>query len=252
MQKLLNLAKKIAPTIKASTSATGVYYYIKNDKFLKPIEKALNAKEIVYLTFLIQGYKEGRDLQDILQRCERDLFSFSTIEVDPHHPDESCDDCDGDGTINCHECDGEKRVECDDCNGNGEDSEGDRCNTCDGDGYIECPVCDGDGYETCGNCYGSGDQEGWSEYSIEQKNHVSINKSLLNYLEMLDELEPIDESKYGPYVIMIHASTGNTSEREFEDVMGETVFAEVNTNINLEKKYINSGNVNDNELKDWV
>jgi hypothetical protein len=34
--------------------------------------------------------------------------------------------------------------------------------------------------------------------------------------------------------------------------MGETVFAEVNTNINLEKKYINSGNVNDNELKDWV
>ena len=81
MQKLLNLAKKIAPTIKASTSATGVYYYIKNDKFLKPIEKALNAKEIVYLTFLIQGYKEGRDLQDILQRCERDLFSFSTINL---------------------------------------------------------------------------------------------------------------------------------------------------------------------------
>jgi hypothetical protein len=69
---------------------------------------------------------------------------------------------------------------------------------------------------------------------------------------MLDELEPIDESKYGPYVIMIHSSVGNTSEREFEDVMGETVFAEVNTNINLEKKYINSGNVNDHELRDWV
>ena len=47
MQKLLNLARRIAPTIKSSTSATGVYYYIKNDKFLKPIEKALNAKEII-------------------------------------------------------------------------------------------------------------------------------------------------------------------------------------------------------------
>ena len=39
MQKLLNLARRIAPTIKTSTSATEVYYHIKNDKFLNPIEK---------------------------------------------------------------------------------------------------------------------------------------------------------------------------------------------------------------------
>ena len=69
---------------------------------------------------------------------------------------------------------------------------------------------------------------------------------------MLDELEPIDESKYDPYVIMIHSSSGNISEREFENVMGETVFAEVNTNISLVKKYITTGNINDNELRDWV
>jgi len=251
MQKLLNLARRIAPTIKSSTSATGVYYYIKNDKFLKPIEKALNAKEIVYLSFLIQGYKEGRDLQDVLERCEQDLFSFSIIEVDSSHPEESCDNCSGDGTIACHECDGEKRVECDECDGSGEDIEGDTCDRCDGDGYVDCPVCDGDGHETCDDCYGGGTQESWSEYSIEQKNYVSINKSLLNYLEMLNELEPIDESKYGSYVIMIYSTSGNISDDDFSDIMGETVFAEVNTSIELEKGYF-AGNINDPELKHWV
>jgi len=251
MQKLLNLARRIAPTIKTSTSATEVYYHIKNDKFLKPIEKALSAKEIVYLTFLIQGYKEGRELQDVLERCEQDLFSFSTIEVGSSHPEESCDNCAGNGTIECHECDGEKRVECDECDGSGENGEGGTCDRCDGDGYVECPVCDGEGYEICDDCGGEGTQESWSEYEIEQQNYVSINKSLLNYLEMLDELEPIDDSKYGPYVIMIYASSGNTSERDFEDVMGETVFAEVNTNTVLEKRYL-SGSINDMELRDWV
>ena len=34
--------------------------------------------------------------------------------------------------------------------------------------------------------------------------------------------------------------------------MGETVFAEFNTNISLVKKYITTGNINDNELRDWV
>ena len=251
MQKLLNLARRIAPNIKTSTSSTEVYYHIKNDKFLKPIEKQLSAKEIVYLTFLIQGYKEGRDLQDVLERCNQDLFSFSTIEVDSSHPEETCDNCAGDGIINCHECDGERRVECDECDGSGEDGEGDTCDRCDGDGYVDCPVCDGEGYETCDDCSGEGTQESWSEYSLEQKNYVSINKSLLNYLEVLNELEPIDESKYGSYVIMIYSTSGNTSDDDFQDVMGETVFAEVNTSIELEKRYL-SGSINDPELKHWV
>jgi hypothetical protein len=86
---------------------------------------------------------------------------------------------------------------------------------------------------------------------MEQQNYVSINKSLLNYLEVLNELEPIDDSKYGSYVIMIYASSGNTSDDDFQDVMGETVFAEVNTSIELEKRYL-SGSINDPELKHWV
>jgi antirestriction protein len=116
---------------------------------------------------------------------------------------------------------------------------------------VECPVCDGEGYETCDDCSGEGTQESWSKYEIEQQNYVSINKSLLNYLEVLNELEPIDESKYGSYVIMIYSSSGNTSDDDFQDVMGETVFAEVNTSIELEKRYL-SNSINDPELTHWV
>jgi hypothetical protein len=235
MQKLLNLARRIAPTIKTSTSATEVYYHIRNDKFLKPIEKALTAKEIVYLTFLIQGYKEGRDLQDILQKCERDLFSFSTIEVDSHHPDESCDNCTGDGTINCHECDGEKRVECDECDGSGEDSEGDTCDRCDGDGYVECPICDGDGHGTCDDCEGSGEQESWSEYEIEQSNYVSIDRNLFRNFETMEELTEVDESDLGQYVILINSDSGKTDNSDFSDKMGDVVFGEVNRTPDLRK-----------------
>ena len=68
MQKLLNLARRIAPTIKFATSASNIYYHLRGDDFLKPIYDALDAKEIIYLCFLIQGYKEGRDLQDVIQR----------------------------------------------------------------------------------------------------------------------------------------------------------------------------------------
>jgi len=105
MQKLLNLARRIAPTIKFASSASSIYYHLRGDDFLKPVYDALDAKEIIYLSFLIQGYKEGRDLQDVIQRCQEGLFSFSILNVSREHPEESCDECYGDGSVNCSTCD---------------------------------------------------------------------------------------------------------------------------------------------------
>jgi hypothetical protein len=235
MQKLLNLSRRIAPIIKDSSSASSIYYHIKNDSFLKQIYNTLGPQEIVYLCFLIQGYKDGRELRDVLQRCQEDLFSFSILNVSGDHPEETCDNCAGDGFINCHECDGEKRVECDECDGSGEDSEGDTCDRCDGDGYVECPICDGDGHGTCDDCEGSGEQESWSEYEIEQSNYVSIDRNLFRNFETMKELTEIDESDLGQYVILINSDSGKTDNSDFSDKMGDIVFGEVNRTPDLRK-----------------
>ena len=250
MQKLLNLARRIAPTIKASSSASSIFYHIKNDSFLKPIYYALEPQEIIYLCFLIQGYKEGRELQDVLQRCKEDLFSFSILNVGSHHPQESCDNCNGDGSVSCSTCDGEGEVDCPDCNGEGQDDEGDSCSYCDGSGKIECDYCSGDKYETCDDCSGSGSQESYSEYEIEQSNYVSIDRNLFATFEMMEELTEVDESDLSQYVILINGDSGKTDNDDFQDKMGDVVFGEVNRTPNLKKGMFK--NIFDNDLNSYT
>lgn len=235
MQKLLNLSRRIAPAIKFASSASSIYYHLKNDSFLKPIYDALDAKEVVYLCFLIQGYKEGRELQDVLQRCQEDLFSFSILNVDRDHPEEACDSCSGDGSISCGTCDGEGEVDCPDCDGDGQDSDGDDCSYCDGSGKVTCDYCSGDKYETCDDCGGNGNQDSYNEYMIEQSNYVSIDRDLFKTFEMMEELTEVDESDFGQYVILINSDSGRTDDDDFSDKMGDVVFGEVVRTPNLRK-----------------
>ena len=250
MQKLLNLARRIAPTIKFASTASSIYYHLRGDDFLRPVYDALDAKEIIYLSFLIQGYKEGRDLQDVIQRCQEDLFSFSILNVSREHPEESCDECYGDGSVNCSTCDGEGEVDCTDCGGDGQDDEGDSCSYCDGSGKIECDYCNGDKYETCDSCSGSGSQDSYSEYEIEQSNYVSIDRNLFATFEMMDELTEVDESDLGQYVILIYGDTGKTDNDDFQDKMGDVVFGEVNRTPNLKKGMFKG--IIDNDLNSYT
>jgi hypothetical protein len=249
MQKVLNLARKIAPTIKFNTSSSSIYYYLRNDAFFKPIFDALDAQEIIYLCFLIQGYKEGRELQDVLQRCQEDLFSFSVLHVSGDRPVESCDNCNGDGSVSCSTCDGEGEVDCPECNGDGQDDEGDDCSYCDGSGKVECDYCNGDKYEICDDCNGTGEQESYSEYSIEQNNYVSIDRDLFRTFEMMEELTEVDESNFGQYVILINSDSGRTDDNDFEDKMGDVVFGEVVRTPDLRKGMFKG--IIDDELKDY-
>ena len=250
MQKLLNLARRIAPTIKFNSTASSVYYHLKSDAFLKPIYDTLEAKEIIYLCFLIQGYKEGRELQDVLQRCQEDLFSFSILNVYRDHPTESCDNCHGDGSVNCSTCDGKGEVDCPECDGSGQDDEGDDCSYCDGSGKVECDYCQGDKYETCDDCAGSGDQESYSEYELDQGNYVSIDRNLFKTFEIMDELTEVDESDLGKYTIPINSDSGRTDNDDFQDKMGDIVFGEFVRNPDLRKSMF--GGIIDDELKSYT
>ena len=250
MQKLLNLARRIAPTLKNTSSATGVYYLIKGDKFLKSIYSSLEANEIVLLCFLIQGYKDEINLEDMIANFEQHLFSFLILEVATTHPEESCDYCGGDGSTNCRECDGNGNVDCPDCDGDGDDEEGNICSYCDGSGKVDCDECGGDGYESCYDCGGSGSEEAWDEYEFEQVMYVSIDRRLFNLFEGMEELEEFELSKLGPYVIALKSDNGTTSETDFSDIMGDTVFGKLNPQPELVKSMFSG--IYDGEIQTWV
>jgi len=250
MQKLLNIARRIAPTLKNTSSATGIYHLIKGDKFLKSIYSSLEANEIVLLCFLIQGYKDERNLEDMIANFEQHLFSFLILEVASTHPDETCGYCGGDGSTNCRECDGNGKVDCPDCDGDGEDEEGNSCSYCDGDGRVDCDECGGDGYESCYDCGGSGSEEAWGEYEFEQIMYVSIDRRLFNLFEGMEELEEFEESKLGPYVIALKSDHGTTSDSEFSDIMGDTVFGRLKPQPELVKSMFSS--IYDGEIYTWA
>lgn len=75
----------------------------------------------------------------------------------------TCDDCDGDGTIDCPDCGGTGNYiddECNRCGGSGWYAPGKECNACNGTGryVVECRRCKGSGEIMCSNCNGDG---GW-------------------------------------------------------------------------------------------
>ena len=235
MQKLLNLARRIAPSIKNSSSASSVYQHIKNDTFLKNVYGALEAQEIIYLSFLIQGFKDGKDLEEVSQKCQRDLFSFSIIQVSTDHPNETCYNCGGNGQIDCYNCDGDGEIDCGECDGSGTDDEGDSCSYCDGDGKDECDECGGNGHDSCDDCDSSGEQEDTISYDIDQMNYVSINRDLFITFETMEEFTEIDESDFGNYVIQVSSDNRITQNNQFEDEMGNTLFGEVSPTPALRK-----------------
>lgn len=76
----------------------------------------------------------------------------------------TCDDCDGNGTINCSDCNGTGNYiddECNRCGGSGWYAPGKECNACNGTGryVVECRRCKGSGKIRCSNCHGDG---GWN------------------------------------------------------------------------------------------
>jgi hypothetical protein len=249
MEKLINIAVRIAKKF-PSSNLTDIYSYFMGDKFLNQISKSFNPSDIVKLFFLIKAYKEGRELKDMADRLSTDLFTFSIIEVYDDYAETTCDDCNGDGTVECWSCYGQGKEDCSDCDGTGEDEENNTCNLCDGDGSIECDTCEGDGTMTCDTCEGTGEVRDSNYVNYELKFYVSIEKEVFNNLELLSEDEEITQNtgrffKIDGYTLYLGKKFYDQSS-EYTDNLDETLFKELNRTPDFITK--TNGEIRDDEL----
>lgn len=237
MEKLFKLTKAIAPRLNKESnrpfSSGEIYGYLMKDVFLNQIISRLSASEIIYLTFLIYGYKRGNELQVVYDEILSNLFSFSIVYISDERPYTSCSYCGGDGQVQCDYCGGDNEVDCDICDGTGTDGE-ENCDNCDGTGKESCSQCSS-GYEECDVCDGSGEVEDESSNNVSQNEYFSIDSRLLRDLEMMDEFDELENGDDFPSsTFKTYEEWGETSRFDYYN-LNQFLLIEVNTNPEINK-----------------
>jgi len=194
--RLLLLAKKLHPSLRTKTPSV-ISQLILKDIHYEPIRKLLTGKEIIILSFLINGLNRTEDINSLYEQIVSGMFVFSILEVDDEEPEYNCENCGGGGDVMCYKCDGTGDVDCSDCDGEGEiyssdDDGGGTCNTCQGGGNVECYECNGSGRDTCSECYGSGATSKYGYVTITQDFYVSYDPKIYSLLETKDEESEMD------------------------------------------------------------
>jgi len=243
MEKLINIASKIGKKIKTN-DIREIYNILVTDAFFRPLCLSLGGNSTVKLVFLIKAFKDGRELREVMERLQTDLFTFSLIEVSNDAVEDTCGSCGGDGSYACHECGGSGDVECPDCDGSGDDEDG-VCQTCSGDGRVECDYCEGSGSEDCDDCYGSGSVDDDYAANVEVSEYVSIEKDIFNVVEMLDEFEDISFNNIikgsNGYTLVFRYFDSTSYQDAIVNEKGSTLFYEFNAQpefvVNNSRKY---------------
>lgn len=188
--KLLLLAKKLHPSLRTKTPSV-ICQLILNDPHYEPIRNLLTGKQIIILSFLINGLNRTEDIDSLYEQIIGNMFVFSTVEVEDGDPEVGCPSCGGDGNSRCDDCNANGEVECEDCDGEGEIYSSDQdgggsCNTCQGGGRVECEQCDGEGIKSCQECDGSGSISKYGYVTITQDYYVSYDTKIYSLLETKD------------------------------------------------------------------
>ena len=217
--KLLLLAKKLYPSLRTKTPSV-ICQLILKDTHYEPIRNLLTGKQIVVLSFLINGLNRTEDISSLYEQIIGNMFVFSTVEVEDEDPEDGCQSCGGDGNYRCDECNGNGEVECEECDGDGEiyssdEDGGGACDTCQGGGRVECNQCYGEGSETCHNCDGSGSISKYGYVTITQDYYVSYDTKIYSLLETKD-VEDFMESEID------HKITKSSRTFIFDSLDGDT------------------------------
>lgn len=197
--------QKIVPKLSKSIKSGGInanYTELLKNKYLDEVLNNLDPMDLVKLIFCINEYRKGNhNLDEILDKINTQLYSFSIAYFYSDNPEAQCDDCSGRGRVDCYDCGGSGIVSCDDCDGLGEievgDNEYETCSDCSGSGNFSCEYCGGSGDETCGSCDGSGEVEyiGVTQFRIET--FVGVNLDILDKLQMASNSNlPLDDDFY--------------------------------------------------------
>ena len=197
--------KKIVPKLSKSIKSGGInanYKELLKNKFLEGVLNDIDPMDLVKLIFCINEYRKGNhNLDEILNKINTQLYSFSIAYFYSDDPEAQCDDCSGRGRVGCDYCSGSGSDDCKDCSGDGKievgDNEYETCENCMGNGNFDCNHCGGSGDETCSSCDGSGEVEykGVTQFRIET--FVGVNLDILDKLQMASNSNlPLDDDFY--------------------------------------------------------
>ena len=78
--KLLLLAKKLHPSLRTKTPSV-ICQLILNDAHYEPIRNLLTGKQIIILSFLINGLNRTEDIDSLYKQIVGNMFVFSTVVV---------------------------------------------------------------------------------------------------------------------------------------------------------------------------
>ena len=217
--RLLLLSKKLHPSLRTKTPSV-ICQLILKDPHYEPIRNLLTGKQIIILSFLINGLNRTEDVSSLYEQIIGNMFVFSTVEVEDENPEEGCSSCGGDGSLRCDECNGHGEVECEECGGDGEiyssyEDGGGSCDTCQGGGRVECDQCFGEGHDECYECDGSGYQSKYGYVTITQDYYVSYDTKIYSLLETKDEESDMESE-------IDHKITKSSKTFIFDSTSGDT------------------------------
>ena len=234
--KLFLLAKKLHPSLRTKVPSV-ICQLILKDTHYEPIRNLLTGKQIIILSFLINGLNRTEDISSLYEQIMGNMFVFSIVEVEDETPEDGCQSCGGDGKLRCNNCNGNGEVDCEDCDGDGEiyssdEDGGGPCDTCQGGGRVECEQCGSEGEETCQECDGSGSISKYDYVTITQDYYVSYDTKIYSLLETKDE-----ESDMGYEIdhkitkssrtFIFDSLDGNTDKLPKESSNGDRIFVGV-------------------------
>ena len=212
-KKLQSLAKKLYEIVKMvgadeyqqfQNILQNTLLLMKNQKDYFNFFSSNDILKIVCYIFSLK--RSGNFLEG--EKIFNNLHIVGTISTELNHPEDICDNCDGNGNepcvycengrVECNECNGDGVKGCPDCGGRGTFSDGDVCDTCDGFGSVGCDNCDGDGFYFCGVCGGNGDiqcdvcggdgeVQDFSSYECEINYYLAWNSQIIDLCEIREK-----------------------------------------------------------------
>jgi hypothetical protein len=176
---------------KNDISVSSIYSDLYNSAYIKSfiLKQGLNSYEIIILVYSIYYLKQDPSLSinEVIQKSVDNVHLINDIEILNTMPSEdSCGECNGNGTLPCGTCSSEGEVECYYCDGTGKNGE-EECDECGGTGNILCGDCE-EGDLVCDECGGDGRIEtGEIDVSFYKEYWVTSFKETIDFFKSIEE-----------------------------------------------------------------
>ena len=231
--------------IKKNKSPHFFFDFMVKDDTTSSFFTKFSINDIILLSFTTSAVSYGLEptrVDSLIDEIRNNIFTFTIGEVTDNNPQETCDNCGGDGETECGNCGGDGSLSCDDCGGDGkieDDEEYHTCDNCGGDGSLSCDECS-QGYVRCDNCDGLGEVDRNGYINLDFNEYVSYNLDIFNKLEIMDDNTHINhdvaiEIINSELTFMYRSYTQTSDEFPSDSETGDYFFIELKQNPGFRK-----------------